>query len=84
MSWTNESSSSSSHLDGWTTWELKPIGSEVQRLGGGGLPLGTSLSCRRSQRPDLEVVEADEVEVELGVVVAAEKTEVSDFGLAAF
>jgi hypothetical protein len=42
------------------------------------------LSCRRSQRPDLEVVEADEVEVELGVVVAAEKTEVSDFGLAAF
>lgn len=56
----------------------------VGAIGGGGLPLGTSLSCCCGEGFDLEVVEGDQAEVELGVVVAAEEVEVVDDGFAAF
>lgn len=51
---------------------------------GGAAALATLCSDGCLQRPDLQVVEGDQAEVELGVVVAAEETEVGDLGFAAF
>ena len=47
------------------------------------MPLGTSSSGGPGQGSDLAVVETELPEVDLAVVVAAEKTEVVDHGLAA-
>jgi hypothetical protein len=49
---------------------------------GGDSPLGTSSSRRCGEGWGVEVFEAEEAEVDLGVVVAAEETEIVDDGFA--